>query len=223
MSLHITQNHAARVVHAVRLSEPDVQRLVAEFGLHPLDAERLLNVPERSTIDRYRDYVVVALVLPWPGKNGLVGVDIRLIIGSKFFMAIGDTPADTVKNILADLNSDRMVSCRPAGIAAMVLDGLSSVLTERPVAFDPRTELTIKNLITVMDRLPNELTMAGVSFSKDESEQFALARHLIKNGAAKNENRVVGQPTIKHRERALATSYLAASAAILLITLLFRP
>ena len=227
MSLLLSQTSAARVVRAPTVTESDTQRLVRDFGVHPLDADHLLSVPERSGIETQPLYTIITLVLPWPSRHGLVGIDIRFLVAPKWLIVVGDTPEKTVAEIVQSLPSESLDHVDSAAITARCLASLArtvaQTLSHLPVTTETLSALESTGQ-TIRDWL-GSASMTETRLSPDSRQEISLALHRLNSIGTLHPAETHLALAVSHpnRQRRLAVGYVAASAALLLLTLLLRP
>lgn len=221
--MNVTQTSAANIVSAKRLTESDLPRLVADFCIHPLDAERLLTVPERSTVERYHDYIVMSLLLPWPTAHGLVSLDVRLLVGQKFLIIVGDVPSQAVRSYVEALEPTNGDS--PIGHAVAVLLSLSQA-TVRAIgahAQQPAVVHELAGLRLALEGFPEMAERCKLSLTSDQRQQMALARHHLHVSSDSAVPTAIPLKAASRPNERAVVGYVAATAAVLLLTLLFRP
>lgn len=221
MALTVTQTSAAKIVRATRLTDGDVSRLVREFGLHPLDAEKLTIVPTRTIVERYRDYLVMKLIVPWPSKQGLVGLDVQLVAGPKTLIIIGDTPLRSIAKELEVMTASAHQVDSMGGMLVQIIDRVAADVM-RAIAVHPGGGLAVQALSKVMSDLPEVAKSIGLQLSANDRQTLALARHKLNTYTKKitsTPQTSIVQPAPTHR---LAYGYLAFAAAVFLLTLILR-
>lgn len=221
MSINVTQTSAARIVRASRVSEADCQRLVADFGIHPLDAERLLTVPDRSGVERYHDYVLVNLLCPWPTAHGMVSLDIRLVVSQKYLFILGDVPGKMVERWVEAINPTSSDS--PAGQAVAFLLSLSQAMARatRSQAGQPAVHHEIDGCRLAFEQFSRALEQTGMWLTSDQRQQLALARHHLHTPDTVSVAPIAPRPVPINQQT--VAGYVAVTAAVLLVSLLFRP
>jgi len=221
MSFTVNQTSAARVVRADHLTDESAQRLIKEFGVHPLDVERLSRVPERSHVETYRDQVGLHLVLPWPGRGRVVGVDVHLVLGPKLIIVVGDTPARSVANALRGHEHDNGFSSSTAIATDVIQTLIRDVVQALPQARLIEVNRVLQQAGQALVSFVDTCTSSNVRFESSDQQALALTIHRCKRAAHSGE----AQPTPTSNEirpQKYAIGYIAASVAVLLMTLIVR-
>ncbi len=218
MSIHVSQTSAALFVRATHLDETDVKRLIGEFGIHPLDVEKLEAIPRESAIDVYRSYCHLQLVIPWRTTGGVVGIDLQLIYHPKFLLVVGETPAGTIHHLadsMADQSHITAEELLTRSCEALLKDCAQQVaLTAQARGAADRVRLIIQGLETHLEKLDVHLTT-------DQHERIALGLHRVKNAQTAHVSEPTSTTVIPANAR-LTFGYVMASAAVFFLVLMLR-
>jgi hypothetical protein len=228
MSLAISQTSAAKIVRCSRPTESDIDHLVRDFNLHPLDAEGLLRVPEHSAADKFRDYAMLTWCLPWPGADGLVAIDLRFIVGQKMLVLIGETPDKTVSEAVAEATTTPMMNEGGAStIFAQVIQRVAAKVTDQDALASTNPAAAAELLRHAADMLHSfldNLATVNITVTEDDRRLAALAVHRLKHAAEKVAAQPPTVPVFKpaNRELKVAAGYTVVSVILLLAVLTWR-
>ena len=115
------------------LSDVDqIKNIAAQFNIHPLTVEDILNVTQRPKVEEFENYLFVTLkILNWRSKTALFSVEqVSILIGKNFILSFLESGTDMFNPILTKLQATADQRLRQQGADYLAYRLIDAIVDE---------------------------------------------------------------------------------------------